>query len=79
MQKRRMALSKMKNLQTGVVIAIGGGAGVSARLEALGIREGTVIKKKSTQIGAGPVIVAVGNAEIAIGHGMTSRIFVEVD
>ncbi len=79
MQKRRLALSVMKNLQSGVVVAINGGGGMCTRLEALGIRIGSRIVKKSAQIGFGPVIVSVGNTEIAIGHGMTSRIFVEVD
>ena len=69
----------MKNLQSGVVVAINGGGGMCTRLEALGIRIGSRIVKKSAQIGFGPVIVLVGNTEIAIGHGMTSRIFVEVD
>jgi len=79
MQKRRLALSAMKNTQSGIVVSINGGGGMCKRLEALGIRIGSRIKKKSAFIGFGPVIVSVGNTEIAIGHGMTSRIFVEVD
>jgi ferrous iron transport protein A len=79
MQKRRLALSAMKNTQYGIVTAINGGGGMCKRLEALGIRVGSRIKKKSALIGFGPVIVSVGNTEIAIGHGMASRIFVEVE
>jgi ferrous iron transport protein A len=79
MQKRRLALSMMKNMQSGIVVAINGGRGMCKKLEALGIRVGAGIKKKSALIGSGPVIVLVGNTEIAIGYGMASRIFVEVD
>lgn len=79
MIKGRVALSEMKNTQSGIVLAINGGGGMCTRLEALGIRVGSRIKKKSALIGLGPVIASVGNTEIAIGYGMASRIFVEVD
>ena len=79
MQKQKIALSAMKNAQSGVVTEIKGGAEMCTRLEALGIRVGSRIQKKSSLIGSGPVIVLAGNSEIAVGHGMASRIFVEVD
>lgn len=69
----------MKNEQSGVVVAIDGGGDMRKRLEALGIHLGSRIKKKSSLIGFGPVIVSVGNTEIAIGYGMASKIFVEID
>lgn len=78
MQKQRVSLSMMKNSQSGIVTTINGGVEMRKRLEVLGIRIGSIIKKKSVLIGFGPVIVSVGNTEIAIGHGMASRIFVEV-
>jgi len=79
MDKMRAALSTMKNSQTGIVVQIGGGRTMCAKLEALGIRVGCRIKKKGSQLGFGPIIVSTGNTEIAVGHGMASRIFVEVD
>ncbi len=79
MQKRKIALYMMKNFQPGIVIEISGGRGMCSRLEALGIRIGSRIIKKSALLGFGPVIVLVGNTEIAIGHGMAARIFVEVE
>ncbi|MDI6706263.1 MAG: FeoA family protein [Bacillota bacterium] len=69
----------MKNSQSGILAAINGGVGMRTRLEALGIRVGARIQKKSALAGFGPVIASVGNTEIAIGYGMASRIFVEVD
>lgn len=79
MQKRKLSLSGMRNAQSGTVIVINGGGEMRKRLEALGIHTGSKITKKNALIGFGPVIVAIGNTEIAIGHGMASRIFVEVD
>ncbi|MFZ7120873.1 MAG: FeoA family protein [Eubacteriaceae bacterium] len=78
-QKQQLTLSMMKNSQSGVIVQINGGRGMCTRLEALGIRVGSTIKKKNALIGFGPVIVSVGNTEIAIGHGMASKILVEVD
>lgn len=78
-QKQSIVLNVMENQQSGIVVAIDGGGGMRKRLEALGIHLGSIIKKKSSLIGFGPVIVSVGNTEIAIGYGMASRILVEVD
>ncbi|MDD5603670.1 MAG: FeoA family protein [Eubacteriales bacterium] len=78
MQRKTVALSMMRNRQQGIVVGIAGGAGSISRLSALGIHTGSHIVKKSTLIGAGPVIAAVGNTEIAIGHGMASKVMVEV-
>jgi len=78
-QKRRVTLATMKNLQQGTVIAINGGCGMCSRLEALGIRVGCRIKKKSALMRFGPVIVLSGNTEIAIGSTMASKIFLEVE
>lgn len=77
--KQRILLSSMKNGQSGIIVSINGGMGMLARLEALGVRTGSVIIKKSGFFGSGPVIVTAGNTDVAIGHGMASRIMVEVD
>ncbi|MCL6591583.1 MAG: ferrous iron transport protein A [Firmicutes bacterium] len=78
-QKQKISLSSMKNGQSGIIMEIDGGKGMLARLEALGVRTGSRIIKKSGFFGAGPVIVTAGNTDVAIGHGMASRIMVEVD
>lgn len=59
------------------VIGVHGGPGLASRLEALGIRPGTNIIKKSEIFMGGPVIVEVHGTQIAIGHGMASRTMVE--
>lgn len=77
--KQKKLLSAMKNGQSGIIAAIDGGIGMRARLEALGVRVGSKIKRKSGFFMSGPVIVSVGNTDVAIGYGMASRIVVEID
>jgi len=47
------------------------------RFSNMGIRKGVIIKKISVHPFFGPVIVRVGNCEIAVGRGMASTILVE--
>lgn len=47
------------------------------RFSNMGIREGVVIRKMTMYPFFGPIIVRVGNCEIAVGRGMASTIFVE--
>ena len=54
-----------------------GGWGITRKLEAMGIRPGTIITKISTQFMRGPVTIQMGNTQIAIGYGMVKRILVE--
>lgn len=62
----------------GKVFEVHGGHGMRARLDAMGIRPGVEITKISSQIMHGPVLVKVGNAQIALGHGMARRVFIEI-
>ncbi|MGD8979346.1 MAG: FeoA family protein [candidate division WOR-3 bacterium] len=71
-------LTEMQGGETGQVVAVHGGHGFRRRLEALGIRPGMKITKKSSQIMRGPVIVKAAGAEIAIGFGMARHILVEI-
>lgn len=59
------------------VVDILGGCGIALRLEALGIRPGTSIIKRSEMFMRGPVTVEAHGAQIAIGYGMASKILVE--
>jgi len=72
-------LAQMGTGQSGTVVAMQGGRGITAKLEALGIRPGVVITKVSGQIMRGPVIIRVGNTQVAIGFGMARRIIVVVE
>lgn len=77
--KRDMRLTEMRIGQKGTIVKIIGGTGSLAKLEALGIRIGAEVVKKSALIAHGPVIVAIGGTEIAMGYGMAQKIRVEVD
>lgn len=56
----------------------GGGRGNwCRRFSNMGIREGVIIKKITMHPFFGPVIIKVGNCEIAIGRIMASTILVE--
>jgi ferrous iron transport protein A len=54
-----------------------GGRNWCRRFSDMGIREGAVIKKLSVQPFSGPVIIRIGNSEIAVGRGLASSILVE--
>ena len=73
-----LRLTDMQAGQTGRVTRIHGGRGFRRRLEALGMRPGMVVTKVSGQIMRGPIIVRIGNSQVAIGFGMAHRVFVEV-
>jgi len=71
-------LAAMQDGKTGRVVEIQGGRGMAGHLEALGIRMGAQLTKVSSQFMRGPVVVQLGNTQVAIGFGMASRILVEV-
>ena len=71
-------LTELQEGEAGKVVAVHGGHGFRRRLEALGIRPGMKIVKKSGQIMRGPVIVQVGGTQLAIGFGMARHIVVEI-
>jgi ferrous iron transport protein A len=59
------------------VVSVAGGHGIRHRLALLGIRPGTEIRKISSLLLRGPVIVEVGGRQVAIGFGMAHRIAVK--
>lgn len=69
-------LSELGPQEQGTIIALSGGRGLQARLRALGLAEGQVVRKLSALGWGGPVIVLVNRAQIAIGRGMARRIVV---
>lgn len=79
LQKRLLTLPQMEAGQTGTVVQVLGGLGLTRRLEALGIRPGKKVTKISSMLFRGPVTIRVDTAQVAIGFGMANRILVEVD
>jgi ferrous iron transport protein A len=78
-QKMQLTLGQMDAGQTGTVIRILGGRGLTRRLEALGIRAGKKITKISSMLFRGPVTLKVDQTQAAIGFGMANKILVEID
>jgi len=78
-QNMQMTLGQMEAGQTGTVIQILGGRGLSRRLEAMGIRPGKKVTKISSMLFRGPVTLRTNQTQVAIGFGMASKIMVEVD
>ena len=76
---KQTTLAQMQNGQSAVVVEILGGRGMINRLSALGVRPGLRITKVSSMFMRGPTTVQLGNAQVAIGHGMANRIIVEPD
>lgn len=74
---KQVTLRQIRNGQSSIVIQIQGGHGLISRLNALGIRPGQRITKVSSTLMQGPVTIRVGNAQVAIGFGMASKIIVE--
>ncbi len=50
-----------------------------SKLENMGIKIGSEIKKVSQQLMNGPVVISYGNTRVAVGRGMAQRIMVEVE
>ncbi len=78
MTQKIISLTKLKKRQVGVVVEFAGGSEVSRRLKSMGIRIGKKVKKVSGMLMFGPVTIQVGHTQLSIGHGMASKVFVEV-
>lgn len=72
-------LTQLKEGESGIVVGIDGGFGLTRRLESLGLRVGKRVTKVSSQLMRGPVTVRIGNSQIAIGFGMAKKITVRVE
>jgi len=73
-----ISIAEMPVGQTGRIVEIQGGFGMTGKLDALGIRKGEAITKVSSQWMRGPVLVRHGNTDVAIGYGMARHIAVEM-
>lgn len=75
---RRVDLTQMKENEKGIIVELLGGCGFLRRLEVLGIRKGKEVKKISAQLMKGPVIIQVGNTQVALGWRMAKNIIAEI-
>ena len=75
----RVPLTAMKTGEIGEVIEIVGGGGIHRRLAALGLRHGVKVTKVSGAFARGPVVVRIGAAQVVLGFGVCSKVFVKVN
>lgn len=75
---KKITLVKMKTGDKGRIVEFEGGAGFENRLAVMGVRVGKQIVKLSAFVLQGPVAFRVGNTVLALGHGMASKIWVEL-
>jgi ferrous iron transport protein B len=66
-------LASLRNGQEAEVKSIEAGHGLERRLERLGLRPGITVRKVSDN---GPVVVALGGCQVALGRGMAARVSV---
>ncbi len=72
-----MTLEEMNAGQSGTIVEVEGGHGITHRLASMGIRAGKAITKVSAMLMRGPITIKVDNSQIALGHGMAKKIHVE--
>ena len=75
----RIRLVEMRQGEKGKIVQIQGGMNLKMRLENLGLVIDKEIIKVSSQLFRGPVVIEVGNTQVAIGFGMAQKIIVEVE
>ena len=78
-EKTQMTLAQLPCGHSGTIVHIHGGHGLSNRLAALGIMQGKKVTKVSDMILRGPVTVAVGRIQIALGFGMAGKVIVKIE
>ena len=74
----RVSLADMRPGQSGVLVEILGGHGMVRRLSDLGLRLCKRVRKVSSMLMRGPIVVEVDGFQVAVGYGMASRIIVEI-
>jgi len=72
-------LAQMEIGETGKIIEVRGGLGLTRRLDALGVRPGKKVTKTSSTFFRGPVTLRIDNTQVAVGFGMARKIIVQTD
>jgi len=74
----RTTLNALEDGTQAIIVAMPQGE-CAQRLEALGLYPGKTIRKISGMPFKGPVTILLDQRQIAIGHGISSRLLVEVE
>lgn len=76
---KKVSLVLMKADRKGKVAEILGGASLNNKLMSMGLYKGKEITKLSHIGLRGPVVIKVGRSILALGHGMATKIIIEVE
>ncbi len=76
---KKLTLIQMKEKQKGKVLEFSGGESLQNKFVSMGIYPGREIIKLSHFALRGPVAIKVGGSILALGHGMASKILLEVE
>lgn len=75
---KKVSLIQMKANQKGRIVEIYAGIGLQNRFMSMGIYKGREVTKFSHIGLRGPVVIKVGRSILALGHGMASKIIIEI-
>ena len=76
---KKISLVQLKSNHKGKIVEISGGVNLHNRLMNMGIREGREVTKLSHIGLRGPVVIKTGRSILALGHGMSLKIMVEIE
>ncbi|MCK5130227.1 MAG: ferrous iron transport protein A [Clostridiales bacterium] len=71
-------LDELKSGTTAQIHKLPEGRRAHQRLSEMGLREGMTINVKNVMPMKGPVLITIGQSQIALGHGTASKIKVKV-
>ena len=69
----------MISKESGNIVEFLGGVSFRDRLSSMGIRLGVKVTRVNSGFGKGAVVVRVGRAQTALGHGMSCKVIVEIE
>jgi ferrous iron transport protein A len=75
---KKVSLAQMKENQKGKVVEISGGSAIKDRMMNMGLYPGREIIKLSHFALRGPVTIKLGHSVVALGHGIASKIVIEI-
>ncbi len=76
---KKTSLVRMKAKEIGTIVEIEGGSIFEKRLAAMGITIGKHVTKLSAFVMRGPVAIKVGRTVVALGYGMASKVWVNLN
>ncbi len=75
-KRDKISLSELEDGQSGIIVSIIGGRGMTKRLADLGLTTGTMIKVIRRTLFSGPVQIEVCGSRLVLGRGLALKIIV---